>query len=203
MLQQEEAVWVDTDILAGPNRIHSAEYLFGYEDKVTINGAVLAAPSQSEFLGRLIQRSALAPKDSLRWGQIGPKLITQVVSELGLVPLAQKPKVFYPIFFRDVWKLFSPNQTQWVEEQISGSATVHLWNEVLRRASKPIKNALPHPQSYLGRVFSDLGLADGKLDVVDPVWVDTQWRWESTWLASRLLGLGRRVRGIWPSPPKA
>lgn len=41
-------------------------------------------------------------------GDLGPKLITRIVREQNLGHRAQQRRAFYPVEFKDVWKLFDP-----------------------------------------------------------------------------------------------
>lgn len=186
MLQVEECIWVDTDILAGPIPLPDDCFLFGYENARTINGAVLAAPQDSELLKNLYEKSSARDPSTLKWGEIGPKMITSEVRQSGLTFLAQHRKMFYPLGYRHVWRLFDPRSISAVENAVAQSATIHMWNEVLRKASKSVKSGFPHPDSFLGRRFAEVGLRAASREIIDPGWVRKYWRYEQIPLGPKI-----------------
>lgn len=186
MLQVEKCIWVDTDILAGPIPLPDDSFLFGYENARTINGAVLAAPQDSELLKTLLEKSSARDPSTLKWGEIGPKMITSEVRQLGLNSLAQHRKMFYPLSYRNVWRLFDPRSRSAVENAVAQSATIHIWNEVLRKASRPLKTSYPHPDSFLGQRLAEVDLQAGSSNIIDPVWVRDTWRFEQIPLGAKV-----------------
>lgn len=194
MLRARDEIWVDTDIIAGSASIPELPYVFGRESKNRLNGAVLGAPKDSSFLLRLDRVASEADPEKLKWGEIGPKLITQVASQEGLLPKALDQTAFYPVTFRDTWKFFSPERRGEIEEKVSSSFVIHLWNEVMRRASRPVKEGWPHPDSFLGRWFADLEIRNPGQGIIDPEWVEQVWRNEEGARWTRRLHFLRGVR---------
>lgn len=178
MLQVSESIWVDTDVLSAPAGIPEEPYLFGWESSEFINGAVLSAPQSSGFLSTLVAQVRSKDTKELKWGEIGPKLITKTATSMGLENYAKPREVFYPLAYNEVWKLFSESHSDSLEHRFAGSSTVHLWNEVLRKASRPVKKGFPHPKSYLGKRFVQLGLDPSGHEIINPEWAETTWRLE-------------------------
>jgi len=176
LLQQVETVWIDTDILSTGQDFPDSEYLFGYESSTMINGAVLAVPRESTLLASLAAESAKLDPKIIRWGELGPKLITKTINEVGLADQAQAREVFYPIEMKNAWRLFDPREIEWVHHEISSACTVHLWNEMMRRATRSVKSMSPPAGSYLGEYCSILDLPIQKLETLDPSWARTVWK---------------------------
>ena len=63
------------------------------------------------------------------WGEIGPKLIKEKLEEYNLLDMVDSPNKFCPIYYRD-FLLLSNWDLEFTEETYS----VHLWNEMFRRA---------------------------------------------------------------------
>ena len=186
MLQMSESIWVDTDIMSAPVGFSDDAYLFGWESNDFINGAVLSAPKSSQFLSTLVENVRSKEVGDLKWGEIGPKLITKTAISMCLEPYAKPRHVFYPLAYNEVWKLFSESHTEELEGRFSESSTVHLWNEVMRKASRPIKEGFPHPKSYLGKRFVELGFSPSKYQIISPRWAESTWRIEQNRWYSRI-----------------
>ncbi len=103
---------------------------------------------------------------SVRWGEMGPQLLTDALTELGLDRLAQPREAFYPIKPLQTWLLFDPEQAEEVDRRVADSSAVHLWHEVLRRAG-PITQVGPPAGSWLDRMAREWGvdLPDERVDV--------------------------------------
>jgi hypothetical protein len=159
LLQLSDLVWVDTDVLCLDNEFPDGPYLFGYEYSRFVNNAVLAAPRDSDFLSYLVDTSRAADVRHVAWGELGPRLVTDGVARYGLGGLIQPMETFYPINSDELWMLFDPAAREQVEELVDGSATLHLWNEILRRRGAPVKQIAPPKGSWLRQMFDDLGIS--------------------------------------------
>lgn len=204
LLQQKETIWIDADVLALGAPMPVSEYVFGWESRKHINGAVLGAPRDSQFLNSCLTFSTSLPPESIQWGQIGPRLVTEKVFELGLEDYAVGRKVFYPIDFRNTWRLFDPREFKWCSRRVMGSTCLHLWNEVIR--GTPVKQSRPHPDSFLGSKLRELALWPIDLPELNENWVRNTWRKEMsarpfekgfmTQRAGRLLRATKRMKDI-------
>jgi hypothetical protein len=144
-----DEVWIDCDVLAGPESLSAADYIFGFESKTVINGAVLRMPAFSPGLDALITHSDRTDKMRFRWGELGPKLITRVARDYGLERFAADQSVFYAIPALETWKFFSPNHAREIENRIAHSEGVHLWNEALKLSVVNPKTRKPPSGSFL------------------------------------------------------
>ena len=176
LLSTEDTVWIDTDVIATKNAMSPNNgYLYGWESRKFINTAVLGLPKNSELLRQLRERAGNVDLDNYRWGQIGPRLLTELIRGLSLEHLALPESAFYAVGYKDAWKFFHPRQTAFVEEALENSSAVHLWNEFLRNFSLPIKTMAPHPRSFLGRKWHELGIDADGMSVISPWKVKQHW----------------------------
>lgn len=176
LLANEKTLWIDTDMVAMDNALSpSNEYLFGWESDDFINTAVLGLPHDSDLLFQLREMSRSVDLETYSWGQIGPRLLTKIVQELSLQDLALPKSAFYEIGYRHSWKFFHPRQTAFVEGATANSMGVHLWNEFLTRYSSDIKKMAPHPQSFLGRKWRELGISTSGMPIISPGKMKRRW----------------------------
>ena len=152
MLQTHGATWIDTDVVLVGSGLPAGEYLFGLEAPATISCGVLKAPAQSPFVGWLNEQVAAIDDDSPEWGVSGPRLVTEGVTRFGLQHHVQPVEVLYPIHYTDIATLFDPAARDWVDERLSDAATLHLWNEILRRGGLN-KHIRPPSGSWLAGAF--------------------------------------------------
>lgn len=153
LLQKFQGIWIDLDVLVlAPLSLPPHGYLFGFEEPARVNGAVLAAPSESEFLEYLVQQfRRRVESNDLRWGRLGPELVTDAVNRYGLWSYVRPRRDFYPLYFREAWRFFDPDSNQLIVRKTQLSRAVHLWNEVLRGPNNSRKKQKPPGSSFLGR----------------------------------------------------
>lgn len=171
LLQLEDTTWVDADVLSVADELPGTPYLFGDQGGGLVNGAVLHAPSDSPFLAHLYDVASSTDPGQIVWGQLGPTLITRTIQRFGLEELVQEQQVLYPVHWDDLATLFDPQGADAVEDGLRGAATVHLWNEILRRAGAPVKQVRPPTGSWLDRKFRELEVDFESSHAHDPVWV--------------------------------
>lgn len=174
LLQLKDTTWCDSDVLAGPQALPDSPYLFGWESKKFINGAVLRAPKNSQLLAFYYREATSVPPEEIQWGQIGPRLVSAGVRKYRLSKLAQPIREFYPIAYYEVWKLFDPTQTEWVLAKTANSSAIHLWNEVFRNL--PVKHQKPPEGSYMDLLFQELDVEMDSSDTLSSDFVRNTWR---------------------------
>jgi hypothetical protein len=160
--------WVDLDLYFIRPIDFDDDYLFGWEHRTSINGAVLRLPANSDMVRELCQipqmnwrppfygprktaifywrrltEGDLRP-ENYRWGTFGPMFLTYLAKKYRVARRAKERSVFYPVTHRD-WKLLC-GPPKFVKAQITEETrTVHLWRSVLIREAGP----LPPRGSYL------------------------------------------------------
>ena len=151
--------------------IPDEDYIFGWEDGNTINGALLKFPPHSQLARTLLmatqnkyfvpdwlkkgERRALKIKralgravsvEDMSWGVWGPKLITHCVRESGLQGNAKPIDFFYPLHFGQTDLLFQPGLS--IEDLITPRTfSIHLWNKMQDKR-------VVAPDSALARIIS-------------------------------------------------
>ena len=177
LLRSRPTIWVDTDVVAlGPKISSTHGFVFGWESPEYLNGAVLGGPMGSDFTERLVDEALQIDRHTFQWGDLGPKLVTRVVHELGLESYAQRQHAFYPIGFRDVWMLFDPESREDVEAAVSGSEVLHWWNEALRRAPSNVKEFLPPKGSFFAALFEEHGALSPEMPRLQDDWSRQKWK---------------------------
>jgi hypothetical protein len=177
--------WVDLDLYFLRPLDFGDPYVFGWENKTSINGAVLRLPPESDmvrdlcaiphlnwrppfyglrksaaFYWRRLREGDLWP-ENYRWGTFGPAALTYLAKKHRVAHRAQKRPVFYPVLHPDAKLLCGA--PEWVESRLTEETrTVHLWHSVLSRAAK----GPPPPGSWLDVVcrrhgLTPKGFADG------------------------------------------
>lgn len=140
LLAQREVTWVDTDMLCLTDQWPDDEYRFGWQippDRRMVNNAIVSAPRDSVLLARLIEELRTGDRRAIGAGDLGPRLLTRIVTELGLEDRVAEPEVYYPISLRECRLFFDPAGRAEIESRVARSRTVHLWNEVWNRGHVP------------------------------------------------------------------
>jgi len=151
--------WVDTDVVLLADDLPNAETICAYESPGRVNGAVLRSPPNSALTERLIEAvDGLDADEALArpWGTYGPRLITQLVSELSLEKAVLPQRSIYPIHFKQTWRIFDPESTAWCHAATADAAAIHLWNEVIRRSG--FRSHRPPEGSFLMQLCVDHGV---------------------------------------------
>jgi hypothetical protein len=177
LLAKGLGIWVDLDLVFLKPIDFEDEYVFGWENKKSINGAVLRLPKDSDMLHELcgipqlnwrppfygprkmawfywrrLTKGDMRPQD-YRWGAFGPSILTHLAKKYGIAHRAKPCSVFYPVRHFDVELLLGPPEL--VESLLTAETrTVHLWQSVLRRKSK-----VPPPGSYLDLALRRHGIS--------------------------------------------
>lgn len=179
MVLRESLIWVDTDIFCLKPFSGLGPFIFGYEEPMKLNGAVLSYPNESAFgvflLAEAKRRLASGP---VRWGDVGPNLVTRAVDEFELWNNASSRPTFYPVHYLDVWKFFDPRAAVSIDTSSSESYCVHLWSEYLSGPGGALKSSVPEKSSWLYERFRELDLLsqlEGR-SVVNVHWARGFWR---------------------------
>ena len=132
LLAKVNTIWFDLDMVFNKEPRPSGSHYFGRQDKITINGALLALPRNEPLISCLIGECRARISNGFRWGGLGPNLLTEELIAHGLTHLALPASEFYGVPFRSAWKFFHPDFREEVERAERNSIGLHLWNEVIR-----------------------------------------------------------------------
>jgi hypothetical protein len=198
--------WCDADVFClrtadeWRSRFDGADYVLGREAPEQVNGAVLYFAPGAPHGARLLER-ALAAGRKVRWGAIGPKLLTTYTREAGLADRVQPEQIFYPIGFADdgAADVLLPERRDSCATRVQPSYAFHLWNEFYRRWGLP-KSLLPPRGSFLRECIEaeigDPGCGEYPPELVHTLIAGfaarkTRMKWERVRSALTMKGRGR------------
>lgn len=182
-LNKFHGVWVDLDVLC-LSHLPQTQYVLGFETLGRVNGAILSYPPGSE-LGIFLESACRhRSRYSYGWGDLGPRLITEAVWSMNLWKLVAPISTFYPVHFRETWRLFDPHSELWLRRRVKKSVAVHLWKNVLGKLGDN-PNLVPSESNLTGlgvRGMVDISVGANRLGNADVL------RWRQS-----LLRIGPRI----------
>jgi hypothetical protein len=136
--------WVDLDTICLRTFRFAGDYVIGSEPVADggshpISG-VLKAPPRSPLMQYLTEVCRGKDRESLRWGETGPRLVADGVARLSLGECVQASGTFCPLGWYEWDRVLDPTASISLE---APSRAIHLWNEAWRRHDKD-KNAVYH-----------------------------------------------------------
>lgn len=149
--------WVDTDVVCLAREVPEPPIALAHEDAALVNGAILRFPSDHPAM-QFAYDTACAAGREFRWGDIGPRLVTQVVRRFGLERWLVPTQSYYPINYREVTTMLRPGKREEVCAKTAGATFLHLWNEMFRRTAYD-KGCCPPTGSYLRGLFDSYGMS--------------------------------------------
>ncbi|TMK66990.1 MAG: hypothetical protein E6G60_01690 [Actinobacteria bacterium] len=133
LLSDRGGWWFDTDVVCLRPLDVREPYCFAREDETGIAIGLIKAPRNSSLMKTLYD-SAVASGTELVWADTGPTLMTRVVAGSSYERFVLPPQAVYPVSWRVPLSAFEEDPLGIVWAQLEGAYTVHLWNELLRRA---------------------------------------------------------------------
>jgi len=129
-------VWADTDVislrtialddaLAFPSE---RVILRGLPAKTVVSTCILKAPPGSPAMELALRMCLAKDWTTVRWGEIGPKLVAEVVETQGLHRFVLPPAAFCPVSYSEWRQLIDPHCPALPTE----ACAVHFWNEMWR-----------------------------------------------------------------------
>jgi Alpha 1,4-glycosyltransferase conserved region len=164
--------WIDTDIVLLADTLPAADIFVARQTADELNGAAMRFPVGHPLIKAAREQTA-AGLEHARWGDTGPKLLTQLQAAMAAeMPIAPRDST-YAIGPDEFQKLLLPAAREEVEERTANSTFVHLWNEMWRRAGIP-KTIAPPKGCWLDRMFERHQVAVAWSDRLDAAYVE---RW--------------------------
>lgn len=142
MLAETELIWTDTDSICLRPDWDFGDYIFGYEEPGKLSNSVLRAPGNSPLAKQLLKEAFEFDRSKIVWSEIGPQLITRLITELGLSEHVQEPNIFYPVHYWQWETIWNRKNLRQVLDLCEGSYTLQIWNQFLNRNDID-KNKLP------------------------------------------------------------
>ena len=144
MIKETGLIWTDTDNVCMRPDWEIPEYFFGLQggshELVAIG--ILNIPQDSSLIKDLVSYSSKYNKNKIKWGEIGPNLLTELIKKYDLDKYVQPVKVFYPIDYWQ-WKyLWDKRYFNLVKQLSQDSYTIQIWNQMLNRSGLD-KDRLP------------------------------------------------------------
>ena len=132
LLLERGGWWCDTDVVALKPFNFNQEYVIASErprpwreDEPSATTCVIKSPAGSKLMQYCWESCQSIGKD-VSWGVVGPKLLTESVSENHLSDAVVPSWVFCPL---DWWQY----EEVFLDTPVGKSYAVHLWNEMWRR----------------------------------------------------------------------
>jgi hypothetical protein len=137
--------WVDLDTICLRPFRFADEYVIGSEPVANggshpISG-VLKAPRQSPLMEYLTQVCRSKNRETLTWGETGPRLVAEGIRQLSLGKYVQGSESFCPLGWHEWERVLDPKSDVSLKSPVMA---IHLWNEMWRRHGKD-KSAVYHP----------------------------------------------------------
>lgn len=149
--------WFDTDcfclknVSEFKNIISGREYVLGLERKNYVGSAVMYF-TETDLLENIENQAYEVIKknnNKLKWGEIGPDLITDTVISNGLINSILNPNYFFPVPPNNISKLFDSNIDM---NYFKDAFICHSWNEMFRKYNVN-KEIFPPKNSFLFNQF--------------------------------------------------
>jgi Glycosyltransferase sugar-binding region containing DXD motif/Alpha 1,4-glycosyltransferase conserved region len=141
LLLERGGLWADMDVVSLRTLDLSEEYAFASEcvewrdmpaPQTVVSSCLLKAPPGSPAMALALRICMAKDWATLRWGEIGPKLVAEVIEVQGLQRFVQPSAAFCPIPYAE-WRRFIDPQPPALPAQ---AYAVHFWNEMWRFAAQ-------------------------------------------------------------------
>lgn len=129
LLHAQGGWWVDLDVVALRPLSFTAEHVLGTASssgRLFVENAIIKAPAGSALMAYCLEGALGANRDRVRWGEIGPRLLTRAVSVLGMESDVTPPAVLYPVSAPKFWDLVRPRALP------DDATAMHLWAQQWR-----------------------------------------------------------------------
>ena len=157
LLQERGGIWADADVVCLAPVAYPQAEVFAWQDANFINNAVLGLPAGHELAAwmaaccedpnRILPYDHLSirvrkwrrrylggnRREAVRWGEYGPKGLTQAARHLCYLQHALPRSHFYPVRCED-WRVLFESQRDAGPAWNSESRALHLWQEMMQRA---------------------------------------------------------------------
>ena len=156
LLHERGGWWVDSDVYYTGKLIPKGDIIFAEEGPGVINNALIKFPQRHPILAEAISRFGKMDMNNIKWGETGPKMLTDLIREQGLDGSAVPADVLYPIHWIEVYKLWLPEFSSYIDDKTITSPFVHLWASTFKRHDW----SRPPPSSFMDRIYRRAGVYD-------------------------------------------
>jgi hypothetical protein len=160
LLEEYGGWWFDTDCICMKNvddfvnLTKERDYVLGLERKDYVGSAIMYFQDISllmkiqEHAYKIIENNNF----KLKWGQIGPDLITEIVILEGVIDNILSPSYFFPISPKKINVFFDSVLKPDDQSKLNDSFVTHTWNEMFRKYNIN-KTIMPPDKSFLFNEF--------------------------------------------------
>jgi len=140
LLLERGGWWVDTDVICLKPFDFKDEYVFSSEtdqEREVTSSGIIKVPAGSDVMAYAWEVCEKKDPQQLKWGETGPRLMTEAVGKFSLEQYKKPYWYFSPLEFREWRRVLEPDAEGLLHED---TYAVHLWNEMWRKAGQD-KNA--------------------------------------------------------------
>lgn len=144
LLLERGGWWVDTDVICLKPFDFVEEYVFASEkdgDREAVSSGIIKAPAGSDVMAYAWGVCEGRDPEQLKWGETGPRLMTEAVGKFSLEQYKKPYWFFSPLDFKEWRRVLEPDAEELIRDD---SYAIHLWNEMWRKAGQD-KNAKYDP----------------------------------------------------------
>ena len=144
LLLEHGGWWVDTDVICLKAFDFGDEYVFASEadrEHEVISSGIIKVPAGSDLMAYAWQVCEQKDPRHLKWGETGPRLMTEAVGRFSLERYKKPYRCFSPVAYSDWRRVLDTDADGLVYDD---SYSIHLWNEMWRATSQD-KNATYDP----------------------------------------------------------
>jgi hypothetical protein len=172
LLEKLGGWWIDTDAMLVASSLPAANIFIARQSDRKLNSSVMRFPPGHPMMKAARQRTA-ARLENARWGETGPKLLTELQPAYAPdMPIAQRQSC-YAIGAEEFEKFLLPEARDELDERTADATFVHLWNEMWHKAGIP-KNIAPPKGCWLDRMFERFQVPVVWSDRLDAAYIE---RW--------------------------
>ena len=151
LLEKLGGWWIDTDVMLMAASLPVTDIFLAWQSDHELNGSAMRFPPGHPLIKAARERTVAVLEDA-RWGDTGPRLLTELLPAYAPdIPIAPREST-YAIGADEFQKFLLPETCEEVETRTANSTFVHLWNEMWRKAGVP-KNIAPPRGCWLDRMF--------------------------------------------------
>lgn len=160
LLHERGGWWFDVDVVCLRPIDLDEPYCFAWEQEGIVGSSILRAPQDSPFTRELYERAhdRIAEGTGITFAEIGPHLVTRVVTEQKLERYVRPANTFFPVHWQHALDMFRPDDVGAWWTRFEGPYAVHFWNETLRWSAIDKDAAYP-PTSPFERLKRRYGIA--------------------------------------------
>jgi hypothetical protein len=130
LIAQTDFIWADADTVCLRPDWDFDEYLFSFQEPFKVTNNVLGYPQESTLAKRLVDECVY--QEGKAYDELGPVLLTRLVSELGLGSYVLPQETFNPLHWTEFASPFNASICGEVLRRCQGSHAVSLSNYLLK-----------------------------------------------------------------------